>query len=156
MTLHCQGCQKVFKWQADNEQQVALELAPKAQVLEGRGIQGHFGIQSLGNAISRGFQEVFFHRGHAPCCFIRIHTRLRTMSPQCSNVSQIETCLNTRSMSFIIIIQWYLFFDFIVLLECCSLTPKSTPGAVKKYIIQIQPGLKTKLSIIFIVCSNKI
>ena len=32
-----------------------LELAPQAQVLEGRGIQGHFEIQSLTN----GFQEVF-------------------------------------------------------------------------------------------------
>ena len=36
-----------------------MELAPKAQVLEGRGIWGHFQIQSLGNAISRSFQEVF-------------------------------------------------------------------------------------------------
>ena len=34
-----------------------MELAPKAQVLGGRGIQGHFEIQSLRNGISR--QEVF-------------------------------------------------------------------------------------------------
>ena len=33
-----EGCQNVFKKQADNEQQVALELTPKAQVLEGPGI----------------------------------------------------------------------------------------------------------------------
>ena len=44
-------------------------------------------------------------------------------------------------MSFIIIIQWYLFFDFIVLLECCSLTPKSTPEAVKKYILFVSYNL---------------
>ena len=37
----------------------ALELAPKAQVLEGCGIKGHFEIQSLRNGVSRGFQEVF-------------------------------------------------------------------------------------------------
>ena len=54
-----QGCEKVFKKQADNEQQAALELTPKAQVSQGRGIQRHFEIQSLGNSISRGFQEVF-------------------------------------------------------------------------------------------------
>ena len=54
-----QGCQNVFKQQADNEQQAALGLAPKAKVLEGRGIQGHFEIQSLGNGIFRGVQEVF-------------------------------------------------------------------------------------------------
>ena len=54
-----QGCQKGFKQQADNEQQAGLELTPKVLVLEGRGIQGHFENQSLGNRISRGFQEVF-------------------------------------------------------------------------------------------------
>ena len=54
-----QGCQKVFKQQADNEQQAASELAPKAQVLEGRGIQGHSEIYRFGNGISRGFQEKF-------------------------------------------------------------------------------------------------
>ena len=57
--LSCQGCQNVFKQQADNEQQAALELGPKAQVPEGRGIQGHFENQILRNGISRGFQEVF-------------------------------------------------------------------------------------------------
>ena len=31
----------------------------KAQVLEGRGTQRHFEIQSLGNGIFWGFQEVF-------------------------------------------------------------------------------------------------
>ena len=31
----------------------ALELAPKAQVLEGQGIKGHFKIYSLGNGVSR-------------------------------------------------------------------------------------------------------
>ena len=56
-----QGCQKVFKKQADNEKQAALELAPKAKVLEGRGIQGHFEIQSLGNGFSRGFSGGSFH-----------------------------------------------------------------------------------------------
>ena len=56
-----QGCQKVFKQQADNEQQAALELAPKAQVLEGQRIQGHSEIYRFGNSISRGFQlEKFF------------------------------------------------------------------------------------------------
>ena len=56
--LALQGCQKVFKQQAENEQQAVLELTTKAQVLEGRGIQGHSENQSLGNGISRGFQEV--------------------------------------------------------------------------------------------------
>ena len=59
MYLVSQGCQKVFKQQSDNEQQAALELAPKAQVLEGRGIQGRFENQSLGNGVSKGFQEMF-------------------------------------------------------------------------------------------------
>ena len=54
-----QGCQNVFKQQADNDQQAALELAPKAQVLEGRGIQGHYEIQSLRIGISGGFPKVF-------------------------------------------------------------------------------------------------
>ena len=53
-----QSCQKVFKQRADNEQQAALELTPKAQVLEGRGIEEHIEIQSLRNGISRDFQEV--------------------------------------------------------------------------------------------------
>ena len=44
-----------------------------------------------------------------PCCFVGIHARLETMSSKCprrsttshgSNVSQIWTCLNMRSMSF--------------------------------------------------------
>ena len=44
-----------------------------------------------------------------PCSFIRIHARLRTMPLKCprhsttshsSNISQIQTCLNMRSMSF--------------------------------------------------------
>ena len=47
----------------------------KAQVLEGRGIQGHFEIQSLRNAISTGLQEVL------PCCFVRL--RLGTMMSKC-------------------------------------------------------------------------
>ena len=46
--------------QADNEEQAALELTPKAHVLEGQGIQGYFEIKSLRNGISRGFQEEFF------------------------------------------------------------------------------------------------
>ena len=50
---------KCFKQQADNEEQAALELASKAQVPQGRGIQGHFEIQSLGNRVSRGFRAVF-------------------------------------------------------------------------------------------------
>ena len=54
--LVTQGCQKVFKQQADNEQQAALELT---QVLEGQAIQGHFENQSLGNGVSKGFQDVF-------------------------------------------------------------------------------------------------
>ena len=54
-----QGCQKVFKQQAATEQQLALDLAPKAQVLEGQDIQDILEIQSLRNAISRVFQEVF-------------------------------------------------------------------------------------------------
>ena len=53
------GCQKVLSRQADSEQQAALELAAKAEVLESRGIQAHFEIQGLRNGISRGFQEVF-------------------------------------------------------------------------------------------------
>ena len=36
-----------------------MELTPKAQVLEGRCIWGHFEIKSLGNGVSRGFQVVF-------------------------------------------------------------------------------------------------
>ena len=43
--LALQGRQKVFKWQAENEQKAVLELTTKAQV--------------LGNGVSRGFQEVF-------------------------------------------------------------------------------------------------
>ena len=58
------GLSKCFKLQADNEQQAALELTPEAQVLEGRDILGHFGIQGLRNPICRGFQEVFYHFGH--------------------------------------------------------------------------------------------
>ena len=34
-------------------------VTPKAQVLEGRGTQGHLEIWSLGNHIPRGFQDVF-------------------------------------------------------------------------------------------------
>ena len=37
----------------------ALELTTKAKALEGQGIQGHFEIKSLGNGVSRGFQDVF-------------------------------------------------------------------------------------------------
>ena len=37
----------------------ALELTTKAKALEGRGLQGHFEIKSLGNGVSRGFQDVF-------------------------------------------------------------------------------------------------
>ena len=36
-----------------------MELAPNARVLEGRGIQGYFEVQSFGNGVSRGFEEVF-------------------------------------------------------------------------------------------------
>ena len=102
-----QGCQKDFKQQADNEQWAALELAPKVKVLEGRGIQGHFEF-SLGNGVSRGFQEVFPLR--TSCCFVRIHARLGTMPSKClrrfprhrtvRTVSQIKTCLNIHSVSF--------------------------------------------------------
>ena len=42
-----QGCQKVFKWQDDNEK--LAELTPKAQVLEGEESRD----------ISRGFHQVF-------------------------------------------------------------------------------------------------
>ena len=56
-----QGCQKVFKQKVDNEQKEALELALKTKVLEGQAstLQGYFENQSLGNGVSRGFQEVF-------------------------------------------------------------------------------------------------
>ena len=37
-----------------------MELAPKAQVLEGRGSWEHFEILSHRNGISRVFQEAFF------------------------------------------------------------------------------------------------
>ena len=53
------SCQKVFKQQACNGWWAAFELTPKAQVLEGPGIQEHFEIQNLENGIFRGFQEVF-------------------------------------------------------------------------------------------------
>ena len=91
-----QGCEKVFKQQADNEQQVALELSPKAHVLEGRGNQGHFKIQSLRNGISRGVEEVFFSAD--AMLFCQNTPRLGTMLSKCcrhyttwhgSNVSQI-------------------------------------------------------------------
>ena len=57
--IYRQGDQNGFTQQADNEWQAALECTPKAQVFEGQGIYGHFEIQSLRNAISMGFQEVF-------------------------------------------------------------------------------------------------
>ena len=58
-----QGCQKVFKQQADNEQQAVLELAPEAQVLKGRGIQGHFGILESQKWHFQGFPRGIFHHG---------------------------------------------------------------------------------------------
>ena len=36
-----------------------MELAPKTHFLEDRCIKGHFENKSLGNGVSRGFQEVF-------------------------------------------------------------------------------------------------
>ena len=36
-----------------------MELTPKAQVLEGRGILGYFEIKNLRNGVSRDFQEEF-------------------------------------------------------------------------------------------------
>ena len=57
-----------------------MELAPKVQVLEDRGIVGHFEI-SLGNAVSRGFQVVFPLQ--TSCCFVTIHARLGTMPSKC-------------------------------------------------------------------------
>ena len=80
------GCQKVFKFQADNEQQVTLKLASKAQVVEGRGIQGYFEIQSLRNAISRVFKRYF--PPQTPCWFVRIHSKLGTMQSKCSGIPQ--------------------------------------------------------------------
>ena len=56
---HAGRAVKSWKQQADNEQQAPFELAPKGQALEGQGIQGYFENQSLGNGVSRGFQEVF-------------------------------------------------------------------------------------------------
>ena len=61
-----------------------------------------------------------------------------------NNVAAMFECftdLNLFKYTINIIIQWYLFFDFIVLLECCSLTPKSTPEAVKKYILFVSYNL---------------
>ena len=66
--LALQGCQKVFKQLAENEQQAVLELTTKAQVLEGRGIKVHSENQSLGNGISRGFQEVFLTENTTVFC----------------------------------------------------------------------------------------
>ena len=57
---------------ADDEQQAALELAPKAQVLEGQSIYGHFGIQSLANAISRDLKTYF---STADAMLLRQNTR---------------------------------------------------------------------------------
>ena len=38
---------------------LSSRLIRNSRQLEGRGIQGYFEIQSLGNGVSRGFQEVF-------------------------------------------------------------------------------------------------
>ena len=91
-----QGCQKVFKQQADKEQQAALELAPKAQVLEGRGIQGYFEIKSLGNGASRGFQVEFSTTD--AMCFVRIHTKLETMPSKCPRCSTTLHCPNVSQI----------------------------------------------------------
>ena len=61
--LAVQGCQKVFDQPADNEQEAVLELAPKAQVLMGRGIQGHFEILESQKWHFQGFSRGIFHRG---------------------------------------------------------------------------------------------
>ena len=119
-----QGCQKFFEQRADNQQQAALELATKAQVLEGRGVQVHFDIQTLRNGISRGFKNYFSLR--TPYCLVIMHAGLGTMPlicPRCSttshglNVLLIQTCLNMHSLSFKTgkrmlynFIRWCLFF----------------------------------------------
>ena len=74
-----QSCQKVFKQLANNEQQVALELAAKAQVLEGRGTRGILKFRVSEMAFLGVFKRYF--PLWMPCCFIRIHTRLGTNLP---------------------------------------------------------------------------
>ena len=104
------GCQKVFKQQAQNEQQTALELAPKAQVLECRGIQGHFENCSLGNGVPRGFQEVF---STVDAMLFRPNTRQTgnnaiEMSQAFQDIAQFErvTDLNLLEYAFNVIQNW--------------------------------------------------
>ena len=121
---HVQGCQKVFKQQADNEQQAALELTPKAQILRGRGIQGHFENQSLRNGVSRSFQEVFSTTDAMLFCQNKRKTENNAvkMSQAFQDIAEFErltdlSCQNIHSMSFKTgkrmhynFIRWCLFF----------------------------------------------
>ena len=93
-----------------------MELAPKAQVLEGQSIYGHFGIKSLGNAISRGLKTYF---STTDDMLLRQNTRKTgnnaiKMSQAFHNTTWFEsftdqTLFNYALNSFIIIIQWYFF-----------------------------------------------
>ena len=77
-----------------------LGTRTKAQVLEGRGTQRHFEIQSLGNGIFWGFQEVFSDFSTtADAMLFRQNTRatgnnavektVEMSQADCLNVSQI-------------------------------------------------------------------
>ena len=76
-----------------------LGTRTKAQVLEGRGTQRHFEIQSLGNGIFWGFQEVFSTTADIDAMLFRQNTRktgnnavektVEMSQAHCLNVSQI-------------------------------------------------------------------
>ena len=74
INYHDSGLSKSFKQQleADNEQQVALELTPKAQVLEGG---RKFRVLKI------AFPGVFnrYFPLWMPCCSVRIHARRGTL-----------------------------------------------------------------------------
>ena len=98
MSLVCktQSCQKVFKQLANNEQQVALELAAKAQVLEGRGTRGILKFRVSEMAFPGVFNQYF--PPWMPCCFVRIHTRLGTMPSKCTRHSTTLHDLNVSQI----------------------------------------------------------
>ena len=71
----------------------------KAQVLEGRGIQRHFEIQSLGNGIFRGFQEKEVLSTTADAMLFRQNTRKTGNNAVEKTVEMsLEDCLNVSQI----------------------------------------------------------
>ena len=95
-----QGCQKVFKWQDDNEKTSWRNSHQRYKSLRAEESRDtlKFKVSEMAfpGALNRYFPP------WTPCCFVRIHSRLGTMPSKCpkhsttshgSNVSQIQTCL---------------------------------------------------------------